>query len=135
MINTNIQNTYSSLYQQESFLLISLQLKNYEESLAELKNQQQELLGKQERHLSKFFEEYLLKQQVVENNIRLQQERINNQIQMLLTNPGGKATYDVVQSSAQKEKSDESGEEFQSFVKSLKQRHSEEMFMMEESYK
>ncbi|CAH2003595.1 unnamed protein product [Acanthoscelides obtectus] len=132
-INLDIQNAYSSLHAQESFLLVSLQLKKYEESLNEIREQQKDILSKQERQLHGLLEEYIMKQQMTENNVRLQQERINNQIQMLLSsslsNPG------QGENSSQSGIHEEKSEEMKNLINSIKQRHDEEMILMEESYK
>ncbi|XP_072393608.1 uncharacterized protein twy isoform X2 [Diabrotica undecimpunctata] len=131
-INAGIQNTYSALHQQESLLLVSLQFKKYEEVLKEIQDKQTEILGQQEKQFKNFVDEYILKQQMVENNIRLQQERINNQIQMLVSDHVGKST-DI------KSTNDETAEKEDSFqevlIRKIKQRHDEELFLMEESYK
>lgn len=44
-INAEIQNTYSSLHQQESLLLVSLQFKKYEETLKEIQEKQEQIIG------------------------------------------------------------------------------------------
>ncbi|KAG5896351.1 hypothetical protein JTB14_005829 [Gonioctena quinquepunctata] len=132
-INQELQNTFASLHQQESLLLVSLQFKKYEEALKDIKNQQQEILVKQEKQFNTLIDEYILKQQMVENNIRLQQERINNQIQMLLSNPLTSQNERMQQSKDDVDHGEKS--EVLEIVDKMKQRHNEEMFMMEESYK
>ncbi|VEN63364.1 unnamed protein product, partial [Callosobruchus maculatus] len=132
-INLDIQNAYSSLHAQESFLLVSLQLKKYEEALTEIKEQQKDILSKQEKQMHALMEEYMMKQQMTENNVRLQQERINNQIHMLLSSSMSKTgqAEDLSKIDAQ----EKSSEELESLINSIKQRHSEEIVLMEESYK
>lgn len=128
-----IQNSYSSLHQQESFLLFSIQLKKYEDILTEIKNQQKVILDKQQGEFKNLVDEYILKQQLSENNVRLQQERINNQIQMILSD-SFHAKYPLKgdgDSSIQKD----SPEFFENLLATLKQRHKEELFIQEESYK
>ncbi|XP_028134917.1 fas-binding factor 1-like [Diabrotica virgifera virgifera] len=131
-INAGIQNTYSALHQQESLLLVSLQFKKYEEVLKEIQDKQTEILGHQEKQFKNFVDEYILKQQMVENNIRLQQERINNQIQMLVSDHVGKS-IDIKPTSDEPAEKEDSSQEV--LIRKIKQRHDEELFLMEESYK
>nr|CAI5821554.1 unnamed protein product [Callosobruchus analis] len=131
-INLDIQNAYSSLHAQESFLLVSLQLKKYEEALTEIREQQKDILSKQEKQMHALMEEYMMKQQMTENNVRLQQERINNQIHMLLSSSVSKVGQ---AENLSKIEAHESSEELESLINSIKQRHSEEIILMEESYK
>ncbi|CAH1155719.1 unnamed protein product [Phaedon cochleariae] len=133
-INMEIQNSYASLHQQESLLLVSLQFKKYEESLMEIKEQQREILGKQENQFKTLVDEYIMRQQMVENNIRLQQERINNQIQMLICSSPvihkNEKNHDNLKIDDEVENS-----ELTEIVRKMKQRHDEEMLMLEESFK
>ncbi|CAG9833786.1 unnamed protein product [Diabrotica balteata] len=131
-INAGIQNTYSALHQQESLLLVSLQFKKYEEVLKEIQDKQTEILGQQEKQFKNFVDEYILKQQMVENNIRLQQERINNQIQMLVSDHVGKSA-DIKSTNDEPAEKEDSSQEV--LIRKIKQRHDEELFLMEESYK
>nr|CAH7725765.1 unnamed protein product [Callosobruchus chinensis] len=132
-INLDIQNAYSSLHAQESFLLVSLQLKKYEEALTEIREQQKDILSKQEKQMHALMEEYMMKQQMTENNVRLQQERINNQIHMLLSSSVSKSGQE--DNSFKPDAHEKSSEEQHSLINSIKQRHSEEIILMEESYK
>lgn len=134
-IAMEIQNTYSSLHQQESFLLISLQLKKYEDSLAEIKSQQQTILHKQEDQFKNLVDEYILKQQITENNIRMQQERINNQIQILLSNSSSSRNQTKGDGEFNTNNLKNSNEEFKDLIHTLNQRHNEELLILEDSYK
>lgn len=131
-IAMEIQNTYSSLHQQESVLLFSLQLKKYEETLNEIKDQQNAIMHKQQDQMKSLMDEYIFKQQMAENNIRLQQERINNQIKLIVNSSIGSKSH-------MKGEGDNSNpmipEDFQNLIHTLKQRHNEELFILEESYK
>nr|XP_023014910.1 fas-binding factor 1-like [Leptinotarsa decemlineata] len=133
-INMELQNTFASLQQQESLLLVSMQFKKYEEALKDIKNQQQEILGKQDKQFNALIDEYIMKQQVVENNIRLQQERINNQIQMLISTPLT-ARNEKINERKDEEEEDQEDSWMPEIINKMKQRHNEEMFVMEESYK
>lgn len=110
------QNTFLSLQQQESQLLIALQLKKYEDSLHEIQKQQQEVLNKQEKQFNTILDRYFSRQQLLENNLKLQQERINGHIQMLLTHQSG--TSMNAPETEEKMKSIETEEKF-SFTKVL----------------
>ncbi|KAJ8941283.1 hypothetical protein NQ318_016948 [Aromia moschata] len=133
-INKELQSTYASLQQQESLLLISLQLKKYESNLDEVKRQQQEIMEKQEQHFKSLVDQHIMKQQIIDNNVRLQQERINSHIQTLLAHPSSNTSLN----DSEKENThnrDGFLKDFEKTVDTLKQRHHEELFIMEESYK
>ncbi|XP_057652983.1 fas-binding factor 1-like [Diorhabda carinulata] len=128
-INAGIQNSYTALHQQESLLLVSIQFKKYEEVLKDIQEKQNFILGQQERQFKNFIDDYILKQHAVENNIKLQQERINNQIKLLVTDHVDKLQSDTDVNDDKKE------EDLKDLLSKLKQRHDEELFIMEESYK
>ena len=130
------QNTAIAMQQQETQLLMALQLKKYEENLSEIQFKQQEVLMKQEQQFNILLERQFAKQQIMENNMRLQQERINNHIQMLIAQPP------ITKNSSQEEvnelkktASEESVKLYENIISSLKQRQHEEIFLLEESYK
>ncbi|XP_044269147.1 fas-binding factor 1 [Tribolium madens] len=130
------QNTAITLQQQESQLLMALQLKKYEDNLSEMQMKQQEVIMKQEQQFNMLLERQFAKQQIMENNMRLQQERINNHIQMLLAQPPiakhlGQEEMDELKKTA----SEESVKLYENIINSLKQRQHEEIFLLEESYK
>lgn len=130
------QNTAIALQQQESQLLMALQLKKYEENLSEMQMKQQEVLMKQEQQFNLLLERQFAKQQIMENNMRLQQERINNHIQMLLAQPPiAKHSNQEETDELKKTASEESIKLYENIINSLKQRQHEEIFLMEESYK
>ncbi|CAG9761485.1 unnamed protein product [Ceutorhynchus assimilis] len=133
---TNFQTNMSNLQTQESFLLVSLQLKKYEENLSEIKNQQQEILRKQENQFDKFFNKYIEKQKDIEEEMLGQQERINDHIRMLtLKGFEGEKRFpkEVTENEDNGEKNENT--QLEKIIQSLKQRHEEEFFLMEESYK
>lgn len=132
-IALELQNSYASLHEQESFLLLSIQMKKYEEMLSEIKNQQTTILEKQQGQFKSILNEYILKQQINENTIRLQQERINHQIHMMLTG-NFKSKYPLTGEGDNSIQSD-SNEVIEKLVSNLKQRHTEELLILEESYK
>lgn len=134
-----LQNASLALQQQESQLMIAVQLKKYEDTLAEMQRKQQEIMLKQDVQFNSLLERQFAKQQVMENNMRLQQERINNHIQLLLNQPNtslpeisatDKAKKDQIQSVFEENK-----KFYDDIVNSLKQKHAEEVFLLEESYK
>lgn len=127
------QNTSLAMHQQESQLLMSLQLKKYEEKLTEMQKQQQDILTKQEQQFNSLIESQFAKQQIMENNLRLQQERINNHIQLLISQPS--IASHAKEREGEVETENESHEKYEDVINSLKQRQSEEMFLLEESYK
>lgn len=133
------QNTSIALQQQESQILMALQLKKYDENLLEMQKKQQDILVKQEQQFNSLLERQFAKQQILENNMRLQQERINNHIQMLISQPPVTPIPHSEKSlrvdELKKSNIDESNDLHQNFIKSLKQRHQEEIFLLEESYK
>ncbi|KAF2902590.1 hypothetical protein ILUMI_03597 [Ignelater luminosus] len=133
------QNTSIALQQQESQLLMALQLKKYEENLAEMQRKQQEVLVKQEQQFNSLLERQFAKQQIMENNMRMQQERINNHIQLLISQPpiaGSKVNEDQEEMMQLKKNNvDENSRLYEEMIVTLKQRQHEEIFLLNESYK
>lgn len=132
-IAVEVQNTYTALHQQEAFLLFSLQLKKYEEALAEIKDQQKAISDKQQDQFKSLIDEYIFKQQIGENNIRLQQDRINNQIQMMVSSSF--ASKSQLKGEGDNQHTKNVPEEFENLIQTMKQRHTEELLIMEESYR
>ena len=134
-----LQNVSIALQQQESQVLVALQLKKYEESLSDMQQKQHEVLVKQEQHFNNFLEQQLLKQQTIENNMRMQQERINSHIQMLISQPhmsmGTVSEEKDKITKLKQSKEDETCEIYQETIKSMKERTREEIFLLEDSYK
>lgn len=126
------QNTSLVMQQQESQLLMSLQLKKYEDKLIDMQKQQQDILSKQEHQFNSLLESQFAKQHIMENNLRLQQERINNHIQLLISQP---SITKHVKEKEEQEIENPTHSKCQDVIDSLKQRQHEEMFLLEESYK
>lgn len=129
------QNTSLAMQQQESQLLMSLQLKKYEDKLTEMQREQQNLLAKQEQQFNSLLEKQLIKQKMMENNLKMQQERINNHIQLLIAQPSSISQEKVSQESGMEEAENISHNKYEEIINNLKQRHHEEIFLLEESYK
>ncbi|XP_066249806.1 fas-binding factor 1 [Euwallacea similis] len=127
--NPQFQTNISNLQTQESFLLVSLQLKKYEESLSEIRNQQHEILQKQEQQFELFLSKYIEKQKGIEQEVLAQQERINEHIRSLALQGSSEGKV----SRSEHQRAEDGG--LDRVVKALKQRHEEEFFLMEESYK
>lgn len=135
-----IQNSSLVLQQQESQLMIALQLKKYEQNLADMQKMQQDILTKQEQQFNMLIEKQFSKQQVIEENMRLQQERINQHIQLLLSQPVSSGLKQSIEEHHKKEDLlKETFEENRAFygdvISSLKQKHQEEIVLLEDSYK
>lgn len=124
----NFQANMSNLQTQESFLLVSFQLKKYEERLSEIKEQQHDILKKQEDQFDMFLSKYLEKQKGIEQEMLSQQERINDHIRAMALGGYMKLPETLPHHSENETVTDH-------LVKNLKQRHQEEYFLMEESYK
>lgn len=137
--NIGYQNTAVALQQQESQLLVALQLKKYEENLSEMQKKQQDVLTKQEQQFNSLLERQFAKQQIMENNLRLQQDRINNHIQLLISQPpvSGRAAPDEENEVIQLKisNSEENSKLYEEMISTLKQRQHEEIFLLNESYK
>ncbi|XP_060534485.1 fas-binding factor 1 homolog [Cylas formicarius] len=106
----------SALQQQESLLLVSLQLKKHEDNLEGIRRQQEKILSKQEDQFETFLGAYVAKQQELEARMLDQQRRINDHIGLLVG--ASKPPDEVAEGSG-----------------SSTQRHQEELFLLEESYK
>lgn len=137
--NVGLQNTAIAMQQQESQLVVALQLKKYEEKLLDMQKQQQEILLKQDRQFNDLLQKQFLKQQVLEESMRQQQQRIQNHIELLLQQPlssgGGGGGYLERTEDLKKTKEDETVKLYEDIIGTLKQRQHEEMFLLEESYK
>ncbi|XP_017780910.1 PREDICTED: uncharacterized protein PFB0145c [Nicrophorus vespilloides] len=132
------QNASLALQQQESQVLMALQLRKYEDNLSEIQNKQQEVIMKQEQHFNSLLERQFAKQSAMENNMRLQQERINNHIQMLIGQPSVptmKSAEDEKFEELKKSANEETTKQYEDLINTLKQRHHDELFLLEESYK
>lgn len=134
-LNLDLQNTYASLQQQETFLLISLQLKKYEENLESIKHQQREILEKQEKRFDTVLEKYAIRQQIIENNIRQQQEMLNKHVQLLILHPPSDISKEHISGNETIKTLYHDAKDMENIIHSLKQKHNEEIFLMEESYK
>ncbi|KRT86084.1 hypothetical protein AMK59_1062, partial [Oryctes borbonicus] len=132
------QNTSIAMQQQNSQLVMALQLKKYEENLANMQQQQQELLSKQEKQFNCLLERQFTKQQIMENNMRLQQERINSHMQILLSQTpilsSSLENFEKIDE-LKRTTSDESIKLFEDLLATFKLRSQEEKFLLEESYK
>lgn len=135
--NIGLQNTAIAMQQQESQLVVALQLKKYEEKLMEMQQQQQEILLKQDRQFNDLLQKQFLKQQILEENMRQQQQRIQNHIELLIQQPlmsGGTVGIEKIEE-LKKSKEDETMKLYEDIIGTLKQRQHEEVFLLEESYK
>ncbi|XP_030766192.1 interaptin-like [Sitophilus oryzae] len=135
----NFQTNISNLQTQESFLLVSLQLKQYEQSLTDIKQQQEQILKKQENQFDLFLNKYIEKQKNIEQEMLAQQERINQNIRTLALggiDAGRRNFKESGYASDDIEDPDDANDKVVSkIVENMKQRHQEEFFLMEESYK
>ncbi|XP_031334663.1 muscle M-line assembly protein unc-89-like isoform X2 [Photinus pyralis] len=133
------QNTSSALQQQESQVLMALQLKKCEEYFAQTQKKQLDILMKQEQQFSEMLGKQFAKQQVMENNMRMQQERINNNIQLLLSQPTIIGNVSAEQEDEihqlRKANSEQNAKLYEDMIEMLKQRQHEETFLLNESYK
>lgn len=119
---------------------MALQLKKYEQNLVDVQKTQQDILTKQEKQFNLLIEKQFAKQQMIEENMRLQQERINHHIQLLLSQPTSnniKNTYEEHQHKEDilKETFEENRNFYNDIINSLKQKHQEEISILEDSYK
>lgn len=130
-VNVGLQNTAIAMQQQETQLVVALQLKKYEEKLAELQGEQREILLKQDRLFNDLLQKQFSKQQVLEDNMRQQQQRIQNHIETLM----GTSNYVSNEDELKKSKENETVKLYEEMITTLKQRQSEEVFLLEESYK
>lgn len=136
--NASLQNTAIAMQQQESQLVVALQLKKYEEKLLEMQKHQQQILLKQDQQFNDLLQKQFLKQQVLEENMRQQQQRIQNHIELLLQQPlslGTCGDHFERTEELKKSKENETVKLYEDIISTLKQRQHEEMFLLEESYK
>lgn len=120
--------------------MMALQLKKYEQTLAETQRSQQEILHRQEQQFNLLLEKQFAKQQMMEENMRMQQERINNHIQLLIAQPVSADLKHVFEEHQKKEDMlkdtfEENRTFYMDIISSLKLKHQEEISILEESYK
>ncbi|RZF33502.1 hypothetical protein LSTR_LSTR010158 [Laodelphax striatellus] len=92
------KNNSAILQQTESGLLAVVQMKQQKDVMAELVSRQANILRVQEQQMGQLMEQQARRQQMVEINMKQQQERINALLQALLTE-SGKDTFENVQNS------------------------------------
>lgn len=133
--NVGLQNTAIAMQQQESQLMLALQLKKYEEKMIEMQKQQQEILTKQDVQFNDLLQKQFVKQQILEDSMRQQQQRIQNHIDLLIQQPLSGSSSQEKTDYLKRSKEDESEKLYEEIINTLKERQREEMFLLEESYK
>ncbi|XP_044736955.1 uncharacterized protein PFB0765w [Chrysoperla carnea] len=128
----------SVLHQQESQLLLMMQLKQFEKRLMEIETRQSEAIEKQQNNFNKLFNEHITNyKKSIDDQIINQQMKINEQMQMLVLSSTSTLT-DQQKSNIWKENIPKDVPEMQmdhAFIEEMKIHHSNEHLMLENSYK
>ncbi|EDV96660.1 fas-binding factor 1 [Drosophila grimshawi] len=82
-LNLESSHNYNALQQQETQLAIAAQMKSQERALVEMQHKQET----QDRKFQALLQQQLQRQQQMEEHIKAQQERINVQLQLMMTQP------------------------------------------------
>ncbi|XP_030570367.1 trichohyalin [Drosophila novamexicana] len=82
-LNLESNHSYSALQQQETQLTIAAQMKDQERALLEMQLKQET----QDRKFHELLQQQLQRQQQMEEHIKAQQERINMQLQLMMSQP------------------------------------------------
>jgi len=82
-LNLESNQKFNALQQQEAQLVIASQMKNQERTLLEMQRRQEN----QDRKFQALIQQQLQRQQQMEEHIKVQQERINMHIQLMMSQP------------------------------------------------
>jgi len=82
-LNLESNQKFNALQQQEAQLVIAAQMKNQERTLLEMQRRQES----QDRKFQALIQQQLQRQQQMEDHIKVQQERINMHIQLMMSQP------------------------------------------------
>ncbi|XP_037721886.1 trichohyalin [Drosophila subpulchrella] len=82
-LNLESNQKFNALQQQEAQLVIAAQMKNQERTLLEMQRRQES----QDRKFQALIQQQLQRQQQMEEHIKVQQERINMHIQLMMSQP------------------------------------------------
>lgn len=86
-VNADSDVAMQHLNQQESQLQVAQHMRQQEAALVDLQRRQQDMLQHQEQHFNALLQKQLQRQGVLDDNIRMQQERINSHLNMLMQQP------------------------------------------------
>ncbi|XP_018321776.1 trichohyalin isoform X2 [Agrilus planipennis] len=128
----NYSNISLAMQQQESLLVMALQMKKYEESLLGIQKKQEEIFNRQEEYFRRVVEEQLLKQHSIDSSLQIQQEKINKHIEALMFSTPHLGASNI---NTNEEKNEEVDREKDAVISLLKEKQHEEVFVLEESYK
>ncbi|XP_058462971.1 trichohyalin [Malaya genurostris] len=84
-LNTETQNALNTMQQQEVQLTIANQMKNQEKALFEMQQKQYSIIQRQEAQFNQLLQKQIMRQNQLEDVISKQQERINKNIQIMIT--------------------------------------------------
>ncbi|XP_039444696.1 trichohyalin [Culex pipiens pallens] len=87
LLNNETQGALNTLQQQEFQLMVASQMKNQEQALLEMQHKQQSILQRQEAQFNELLQKQIQRHNQLEQVISRQQERINSNIQVMMTQP------------------------------------------------
>ncbi|KAL1382795.1 hypothetical protein pipiens_013226 [Culex pipiens pipiens] len=123
LLNNETQGALNTLQQQEFQLMVASQMKNQEQALLEMQHKQQSILQRQEAQFNELLQKQIQRHNQLEQVISRQQDRINSNIQMMMTQPS-----DVKRLELEKLR-------LEDLVSNVTANHEQEITLLEQSYK
>ncbi|XP_065079447.1 fas-binding factor 1 [Ochlerotatus camptorhynchus] len=87
LLNSETQSALNTMQQQEFQLMVANQMRSQEQALLGMQHKQQAILQKQESQFNDLLQKQIQRHNVLEEVISKQQERINTNIQVMMTQP------------------------------------------------
>ncbi|XP_055631374.1 fas-binding factor 1 [Toxorhynchites rutilus septentrionalis] len=87
LLHTETQNALNTMQQQEFHLMVANQMKHQEQALFEMQRKQQAVLQRQESQFNELLQKQIQRHNYLEEVMAKQQERINTNIQVMMTQP------------------------------------------------
>lgn len=148
--NRENENSLLELKRQESQLVLAAQVKNQGNVLYDMQKRQELLIAQQETQFNELLQKQLQRQQVIEENIKSQQQRISSHIQVLLSQQpvGTTTTYEDTQKNVEQKETHVSVEievelkraeleklRLEDLIANINVNHEQELTFLEKSYK
>ncbi|KXJ83964.1 hypothetical protein RP20_CCG024917 [Aedes albopictus] len=87
LLNSDTQAALNTMQQQEFQLMVAKQMRSQEQALLEMQQKQQSILQRQESQFNELLHKQIQRHNMLEEVISKQQERINSNIQVMMTQP------------------------------------------------
>ncbi|XP_021708763.1 putative protein tag-278 [Aedes aegypti] len=87
LLNSDTQSALNTMQQQEFQLMVAKQMRSQEQALLEMQQKQQSILQRQESQFNELLHKQIQRHNMLEEVISKQQERINSNIQVMMSQP------------------------------------------------